>query len=230
MLQFKADGRVGELVINRPDAGNAFTGEMARQLGEIMREAAQKADIVIIRGEGADFTIGRDRHEPKGASPFDAFRQISAANAAMAAFPGILISKVRGRAFGFGVGLVMRSDIAFASQGAQFRLDEVEHGIPPMFIMEAMADHLAPKHALEIVLSGRQLSADDALRIGLVSRAVPAAALDEAVGDFVGLLRGRDRRVVLACKRYLRASAKLPADARPAFALIEQTEFAMSKA
>ena len=63
MLQFNADGRVAEIVINRPGAGNAFTGEMARQLGQIMREAAQSADVVIIRGEGADFTIGRDRHD-----------------------------------------------------------------------------------------------------------------------------------------------------------------------
>lgn len=229
MLQFKIEGRVGEIVINRPDAGNAFTGEMARQLGEIMREAAQSADVVTLAGKGADFTIGRDRHEPKSGSPFDAFRQISAANTAMAAFPGILISKVRGRAFGFGVGLVMRSDIAFASEDAQFRLDEVEHGIPPMFIMEAMADHLAPKHALEMVLSGRQLCAEEALRIGLVSN-VESAALDQAVDRFVETLRGRDRRVVLACKRYLRASARLPADARSAFALVEQTEFALSKA
>jgi enoyl-CoA hydratase/carnithine racemase len=228
MLQFQADGRIGEIVINRPDAGNAFTGEMARQLGQIMREAAQSADVVTIRGEGADFTIGRDRHEPKAASPFDAFRQISAANAAMAAFPGILISKVRGRAFGFGVGLVMRSDIAFASADAQFRLDEVEHGIPPMFIMEATVDHLAPKHALEMVLSGRQLGAEEALRIGLVSNVEPAA-LDKAVDRFVATLRSRDRRVVLACKRYLRASTKLPPDARSAFALVEQTEFALGK-
>ena len=48
MLQFKADGRIGEIVINRPDAGNAFTGEMARQLGEIMREVAQSADVITI--------------------------------------------------------------------------------------------------------------------------------------------------------------------------------------
>lgn len=229
MLQFTSDGRIGDIVIDRPDAGNAFTGEMARQLGQIMREAAQSVDVLTICGAGADFTIGRDRHEPKSGSPFDAFRQISAANAAMAAFPGILISKVRGRAFGFGVGLVMRSDIAFASEDAQFRLDEVEHGIPPMFIMEAMADHLAPKQALEMVLSGRQLGAEEALRIGLVSN-VEATALDAAVARFVDTLRGRDRRVVIACKRYLRAAARLPVDARPAFALVEQTEFALNKA
>ena len=229
MLQFRSDGRAGHVVINRPEAGNAFTGEMARQLGQIMREAAQSVDVLTICGAGADFTIGRDRHEPKSASPFEAFREISAANAAMAAFPGILISKVRGRAFGFGVGLVMRSDIAFASEDAQFRLDEVEHGIPPMFIMEAMADHLAPKQALEMVLSGRQLGAEEALRIGLVSN-VEATALDKAVARFVDTLRSRDRRVLLACKRYLRLSSRLPADARPAFALIEQTEFALNRA
>ena len=229
MLEFKAADRVGEIVIRRPAAGNAFTGEMARQLGEIMRETARNADILTLSGEGDDFSIGRDRHEPKSGAPFDAFRHISAVNDAIAAFPGILISKVRGRAFGFGVGLVMRSDLAFAASDTQFGLDEVAHGIPPMFIMEAMVDHLAPKQALEIILSGRQFGAEEALRMGVVSQLAPAGALDQVVADFVAALRGKDRRVVLACKRYLRAVGKLPADARSAFALVEQTQFAMSK-
>jgi hypothetical protein len=55
------------------------------------------------------------------------------------------------------------------------------------------------------------------------------ARRDQAVGDFVTLVRGRDRSVVLACKRYLRAVRTMPRDARSAFALVEQTQFAASK-
>lgn len=229
MLDFRVSDRVGDITIRRPAAGNAVTGEMARQLGEIMLRAAQEADIVTLSGEGSDFTIGRDRHEPKSGAPFDTFRNISAVNQAIAAFPGILITRVRGRAFGLGVGLVMRSDIAIAADDARFTLDEVAHGIPPMFIMEEMVEHLAPKQALDVILSSREFGADAALQMGLVSRVVPASVLDETVNDFVAALSSRDRSVVLACKRYMRSVRKMPAEARAAFALVEQTQFALGK-
>jgi enoyl-CoA hydratase/carnithine racemase len=229
MLRFEFEERVGRIVIERAPAANAFTGEMVRQLGEIMLEAAQAADIVTLTGEGADFTVGRDREEPRSGSPFDAFRDISALNKAIAAFPGILITGVGGRAFGLGVGLIMRSDIAVAAADAQFALDEVKLGIPPMFIMEEILEHVPAKRALDIILSSREFGADEALQMGLLSRVVPAPRLEQTVSDFVAALRGCDRSVVLACKRYLRAVGRMPADARSAFALVEQTQFAMSK-
>jgi enoyl-CoA hydratase len=228
MIRFKADDRVSEIVIDRPSAGNAMTAEMARQLADALRDAAAKCDVLVIKGAGADFTTGRDRHEPKSGSPFDAFRTVSALNKALAAFPGIVLASVRGRAHGLGVGLVMRSDIAIASDSSEFGLDEVAHGIPPMFIMEEIVEHLPSKTAFDIVLSGRSFGANEALQMGLVSRVVPDRDLDKTVGDLVRTLLSRDRNVVLACKRYMRAVRQLPADARPAFALVEQTEFTLA--
>jgi enoyl-CoA hydratase/carnithine racemase len=227
MLKFNVEDRVGTIVIERASAGNAFTEEMVRQLGEIIRRAAQEADIVALSGAGPDFTIGRDRHEPKSGSPFDAFRNISALNKAIVEFPGVLITGVRGRAFGLGVGLIMRSDIAIAAADARFALDEVKIGIPPMFIMEQILEHLPAKRAIDFILTSREFGADEALQIGLVSRVVAPDDLDGTMGEFVATLCSRDRRVVLACKRYLRAVAKMPREARSAYALVEQTQFAM---
>ena len=123
----------------------------------------------------------------------------------------------------------MRSDIAIAADDARFALDEVSHGIPPMFIMEAIVDHLAPKHSLDIILSGREFGAEEALAIGLVSRVVPAASLEASVYGFAKELVERDPAVVMACKSYLRKIVSVPRNARSAFALVEQTEFAMNK-
>ena len=229
MLELTVADRVGTLVIRRPEAGNAFTAAMARQLGDCMKEAAQTADILELTGAGDDFTIGRDRHEPRSGTPFDAFQPISESNVAIAAFPGILIAKVKGRALGFGVGLVLRSDLAFVADNARFGLDEVAHGIPPMFIMEAMTGRVPPKRALDIILSGREFGAPEALDMGIASKVVPASALDAAVADFIASLRGKDQHVVRACKKYMRDVGAMPADARHAFALIEQTRFAQSK-
>src|SRR5262249_47252249 len=150
------EDRVGTIVIERASAGNVVTEEMVRQLGEIIRRAAEEADIVVLSGAGRNFTIGRDRHEPQSGSPFDAFRNISVLNKAIAEFPGVLITGVRGRAFGLGVGLVMRSDIAIAAADARFALDEVKIGIPPMFIMEQILEHLPAKRAIDFILTSRE--------------------------------------------------------------------------
>jgi enoyl-CoA hydratase len=96
-----------------------------------------------------------------------------------------------------------------------------------MFIMEQILEHLPAKRALDFILTGRAFGADEALQIGLVSRVVGPDDLDGTMGEFVATLRSRDRRVVLACKRYLRAVGKMPPEARSAYALVEQTQFAM---
>jgi enoyl-CoA hydratase/carnithine racemase len=229
MIRFEVEDRVGEIIIDRTSAANAFTADMVRQLTVSLNDAAASADILTLSAEGADFTVGRDREEPKTGSPFEAFGAISALNEAICAYPGIIIAVVRGRAFGLGVGLVARCDIAMAAVDAQFMLDEVKLGIPPMFVMEGIVDRLPAKQALDIVLSSREFGADEALQMGLVSRIAPAGQLDAAAAALVETLRGRDRSVILACKRYWRAVAAMPADARAAFALVEQTKFAMGK-
>jgi len=121
----------------------------------------------------------------------------------------------------------MRSDIAIAAANTRFALDEVKLGIPPMFIMEQILEHLPAKRALDFILTGREFGADDALQIGLISRVVGPDDLDGRMGEFVATLRSRGRRVVLACKRYLRAVGKMPPEARSAYALVEQTQFTM---
>jgi enoyl-CoA hydratase/carnithine racemase len=229
MIKFKITDHVGEIRFDRPAEGNAFTGEMVRQFHQALNGAIDKVDVLVLTGEGTDFTIGRDRKEPKSGAPYDAFRYINAVNQAIAAFPGIIIASVRGRAHGLGVGLTMRSDIAIAADDARFALDEVSHDIPPMFIMEAIVDHLAPKHTLDIILSGREFDAEEALKIGLLSRVVPEVSLDATVHAFAKELVGRDRAVVQACKAYLRKIVSVSREARSAFALVEQTEFAMNK-
>jgi enoyl-CoA hydratase/carnithine racemase len=229
MIKFRVQDRVGTIVIERAAAANAFTGEMVGQLRIALENARESADIVTLIGEGVDFSVGRDRVEPKTGSPFDAFGKISALNKVIAAYPGILIAVVRGRAFGLGVGLVMRSDLAIAAADARFALDEVKLGIPPMFIMEEIIEHLPSKRALDVVLTSREFGADEALDMGLVSRIVTGEQLEAAAGELVETLRGRDRSVILACKRYWRAAAKMPADARAAYALVEQTQFAQSR-
>jgi enoyl-CoA hydratase/carnithine racemase len=200
---------------------------MLIKTAEILETARNDCTLIVISAEGDDFSLGRDREEPKNpGGPFAAFSEISRINAAFAAFPGIVISAIQGRAFGFGLGLAMRSDIALAADDARFMLDEVSLGFPPMFLMEVILDHLPPKRALDLILTSREFSADEALAAGLVSRLVPAGGLNDALAEYIATLSDRDPDVLKACKHYLAQIRRMPPDAKPAHALVEQTRFA----
>jgi enoyl-CoA hydratase/carnithine racemase len=226
-VDFAIEKRVGRLVLQRPSASNAFTTEMLSQMLAALTRAASEADLLVISAAGDDFSLGRDRQDAKaGGAPFEAFKLITDVNAALGGFPGIAVCSAQGRAFGFAVGIVMRSDIALGADDARFMLDEVKLGIPPMFIMAEISEHLAPKTALDNVLSSREFGAAEAREIGLLSRVVPSKDLQGAADELVRELRARDPAVLLASKRYFAAVRQLPSAARGAYALVEQTRFA----
>lgn len=225
MIDFAVDNRIARLVLQRPSASNAFTAEMLSQLLAAVTRAAAEADILAISAAGGDFSLGRDRQDVKaGPPPFEAFKLITDVNAAFASFPGIAVCSVQGRAFGFAVGMVMRSDIALAATDARFMLDEVKLGIAPMFILAEIGEHLAPKAALDIVLSSRELGAAEARELGLVSRVV--TDLKGETENLLKELRSRDAEVLKTSKRYFGAVRRLALEARGAYALVEQTRFA----
>lgn len=228
MIRFDQSGGIGRMVLQRADASNAFTSAMLDRTAAILETARNDCTVLVISAEGDDFSLGRDRAEPKhGGGPFMAFSEISRVNAAFAAFPGIVVTAIRGRAFGFGLGLAMRSDIAIAANDARFMLDEVSLGFPPMFLMEVILDHAPPKRALDLILTSRGFDAREALEAGLISRIAAAGELNEEIDAFVATLAQRDPDVLAACKQYLSDIRRMPADARPSHALVQQTRFAV---
>jgi enoyl-CoA hydratase/carnithine racemase len=227
LVDLRVENGVARLVLARPGAANAFTGTMMAEFLAAVNRAAGEAQLLAISAAGEDFSVGRDRQDAKaGPAPFEAFKLITDLNTALAGFPGIVVASVQGRAFGFGVGIVMRSDIALAADDARFALDEVKLGIPPMFIMAEILEHLPPKSALDIVLSSREFGAAEAREMGLVSRVLPRERLQVAAEELVRELASRDPAVLRAAKRYLASVRELPRAARAAYALVEQTRFA----
>ncbi|MBI78342.1 MAG: hypothetical protein CMM53_11285 [Rhodospirillaceae bacterium] len=226
MIRYEQDGKVGRLYLQRSSHANAFTSEMLERVAELMESAKNEADIIAIHAVGEDFSVGRDRGEPKVAGgPYDTFKKISRVNAAFSDFPGIIISAVKGRIYGFGLGIAMRSDVAIAADSSRFKLDEVSLGFPPMFLMEVILDHLPAKRALDLIISSREFGADEALEMGLISRTARAPALENEVDEFVKLLASRNSNVLKSCKAYLKTIIEIPTSARPNYALVEQVQF-----
>jgi methylglutaconyl-CoA hydratase len=92
-----------------------------------------------------------------------------------------VVSTVRGRALAGGAGLATACDLVLAHEGAEFGYPEVRIGFVPAMVMSMLRRAVGEKHAADLVLTGRIISAEEAERIGLVSRVVPAATFDDEI-------------------------------------------------
>ena len=161
-VRHEVDGRLSRIVLDRPEAANRIHSTMMRQLIDALAAAtAAGSDVVLITAAGRDFSVGRDQHEalPDGFSKLDNTRLIVDANRLLTGFPGITVAAAQGRALGFGCGVVVQSDIALAAASAELGFDEVHHGTAPAFVMSYLEEHVGPKRALDLIVTGRTLSA-----------------------------------------------------------------------
>jgi enoyl-CoA hydratase len=188
-LRLEREGPVAWCVIDRPSARNAFTPAMYYGIKQAVRLVNRDADLaaLIITGTGDVFAPGGDlggRSEP-GESvpdevgydilPFLAIRDSGAP----------VIAAVNGICQAGGLLIAMLADIAVVSDRATFRVPELLRGIPDATYAAVLPAHAGVAVARDLLLSARPFGAEEALRLGLVSRVVPhdelrAAALEAA--------------------------------------------------
>jgi enoyl-CoA hydratase/carnithine racemase len=214
--------RVARIRFDRPEQDNRIHSTMMRQFIDAVAAAIEsKADVMLITASGPDFTVGRDQREslPPGATRMDNIGLIVKANDLLNDFPGITVTSVRGRALGFGCGVVVQSDISLASDTALLGFDEVHHGTAPSFVMSYLEDYVGRKRALDLIVTGRVLPSAEAERYGMVSRVVPADLLDEATEALVARLLASPGELLARCKAYLREVRTVSPDERMRHAL-----------
>jgi enoyl-CoA hydratase/carnithine racemase len=214
---FAHTGGVARITLNRPDHANTLTyAAMTGYLDALEQAHASGATVLVVSGAGADLTVGRDKGERvPGVTRADNLRLILRANELLASFPGITVTAVRGRAFGFGTGIGLHSDIAIAADTAILGFDELAAGLPPLVVLTYLYRHVTPKAADDLVLTARRIGAAEALALGLVSRVVAEADLDTTVERTVAELAGREPSALRLLKEFA-AEAKSPDATRPA--------------
>ena len=192
LLREQADG-IAVLTLNRPDARNALSEAMLAALGDAFASIAADRTIraVVLAANGPAFSAGHDmkeltarRTDADGGRAY--FKQIMEACSAVmqmvVRLPQPVIAAVEGVASAAGCQLVASCDLAVASQSARFVTPGVNIGLFCSTPMVALSRNVHRKAAMEMLLTGDMVSADEALRIGLVNRVVPAgAARDEAL-------------------------------------------------
>jgi methylglutaconyl-CoA hydratase len=173
----QADPRgVVTLTLNRPEVHNAFNLEVIRELQAFFRDldADPTARVVVLRGEGKSFSAGADLDWMKAQSEASPAENRAGAVEMAAMFAAIdncrhpVVAVIQGAALGGGTGLTCAADIAIAAPNAMFGFTEVRLGIVPAVISPYAIRRLGFSQARAQFLLGGRISAEEALRMGLV--------------------------------------------------------------
>jgi enoyl-CoA hydratase len=182
------------VTINRPDKLNALNDEVIRELGQAALEAAARDEVrgVILTGAGSKaFVAGADISELAGQNPLRGKERSLAGQAVFRRFEALrkpVIAAVNGFCLGGGCELAMACHLRIASESSRFGQPEVKLGIGPGYGATVRLPRLVGRgRALELLLTGAMIDAQEAWRIGLVNRVVPA---DRLLSETETLLRG----------------------------------------
>ncbi|PKP81964.1 MAG: enoyl-CoA hydratase [Alphaproteobacteria bacterium HGW-Alphaproteobacteria-18] len=182
-IQFEQKGRVALVTLNRPDALNALNAEVMREVVDCFAAIDRNKDIAvsILTGAGRAFAAGADIREMQPQSFSDMYvDDYFAGWDRFAASRKPVIAAVNGFALGGGCELAMMCDVIIASDKAKFGQPEIKLGVTPgMGGSIRLTKAVGKAKAMDLVLTGRMIDADEADRIGLVSRVVPHDALME---------------------------------------------------
>ena len=184
------DGRVGIVSLNRAAAQNALSGSMADELAESLRAISADEDVwvVILRANGDKaFCVGADLKE-RAAFTLEDFhanrKQIRGVFEALRAVRQPVVSAPFGFALGGGMELVLSCDIVIAAENTMFGLPEARVGLLPAGGgTQLLARKVGLARAKELILRGRQFSAEEAREMGLIAKVVPDYALEETALD-----------------------------------------------
>lgn len=210
------DGAIGVVTLNRPQALNALSYGLVKDLSLAMQELDQEADIrvIVVTGGEKVFAAGADIKEMADKGPFDApVLERLAYRDKINKISKPVIAAVNGFALGGGCELAMSCDIIVASENARFGQPEVNLGIIPGSGGTQRLTHVLGKHrAMELVLTGDMLTAPDAERLGLVNRVVPNELVLEEAKNIAKKIAAKPALAIRAAKEAVLKSANAALD------------------
>jgi len=196
----RADG-VGRIILARPEKKNALDLAAARELRESLREFAADSAVrvVLLSAQGDDFCAGADLSALNALLDADAATQLQDAEAlgdvfrVMREMPQVVVAAVRGRALAGGAGLATACDIVIAHEDARFGYPEVRVGFVPAMVMAILRRLVGEKRAFELVATGRQVNAPEAMELFVRG---DAQVHHEQAGDATRCMRIKSSNVI----------------------------------
>jgi len=209
LLLSSVEAGILSLTLNRPDKRNALNSELIDLLHQALERADLDAEVraVLIRGAGKDFCAGADLDELLASADRDLAENEAAALRLGTLFrrvrelPKPVLAMVHGRALAGGAGLATACDLVIAGSGAQLGYPEIQRGFAPAMVMALLRRLVGEKVALDLVLTGRVLTAEEARSAGLVSRVVPDSELEREALALAGRLASSSATAIGISKR-----------------------------
>jgi enoyl-CoA hydratase/carnithine racemase len=214
-VRLDRDGPVATISLCRPAVLNAQTPAMWAEMDAIARDLPGDVRVVVVRGEGRAFSAGLDRQAAAGGDLAKlAASEDSAALSRIEGFqraftwlhrPDIVtIAAVHGHAIGAGFQLALACDLRVVADDAKFSMAEVALGlVPDLGGTKRLVELVGYARAMELCVTGRRVSADEADKIGLANLVVPAGELDGAVRDLTAAVLAGNRDAIVEIKALL---------------------------
>jgi len=215
-------GHVLWLTLNRPDQRNPLSSQMIAALAEAVSAAGDdsRVRVIVIASTGPVFSAGHDLREmgrrdgetkkERAARVRGILDDCARMMLTIVHSPKAVIACVEGVATAAGCQLVSACDLALASEQARFCTPGVNIGTFCTTPLVGIGRNIHRKHAMEMALTGEMMSAADAVRFGLVNRALPADALRAEVGALAAKIAGKSARAIRAGKETFYRQVDMP--------------------
>ncbi|MFC7401772.1 enoyl-CoA hydratase [Citricoccus sp. GCM10030269] len=200
----ETDGRVATITLNRPEALNALNARLTEELLDAATGFDSDPGIgaIVLTGSEKAFAAGADITEMAALSFTEAYTSdLFGAWSRLSEVRTPMIAAVAGHALGGGCELAMIADIIIAADNASFGQPEIKLGIiPGMGGSQRLIRAIGKSKAMEMVLTGRTMKAEEAERAGLVSRVVPVAELLSVATDLAATIAGTSKPISMLAK------------------------------
>ena len=210
-VRFEREGPVGSIVLNNPPQ-NRIGRQMMRDLIDAVAEAsASDIRVLLVRGDGPDFSFGGDVREWPDATPQElrsfVFR-VTAAFHAIELLPIPTVAVIQGAAYGGGRELALSCDLILAAQSAHFRFVEATISLPPLAGgVQRLAERIGRSAAARLILLAQRVSASELANLQVVSKVVADTELDDEAVALAAQLATGPTRAHAATKALLQAWA-----------------------
>jgi 2-(1,2-epoxy-1,2-dihydrophenyl)acetyl-CoA isomerase len=216
-IEYTVADHVATITLNRPDVYNAFNDQLTTELADALKSAERDKEVrvIILTGAGKAFCSGQDLADLKdryasGVAP-DLSRDIRTRYnpiiTRICTMPKPVIAAVNGVAAGAGCSLALACDLRIASEHASFIELFINVGLVPdsgsTYFLPRLIGHA---RAMELCCTGEKVPAEEALRLGLVNRVVPADQLLDESGKVAGRLASLPGRAIALTKRLMNRS------------------------
>ena len=216
------DGAIGRLIFNQPERRNAISFAMWQAIPDVIADfvADNAIRVIVVSGAGGKaFSAGNDISEfstrrASNEQIADYNAASGRAYAALAEAPKPVIARIEGYCIGGGLEVSQLCDLQIAADDARFAVTPARLGLGYKYDdVRLLLANISAKHAKELLFTGRQFGAAEAMQMGLVNRVAPSAELNELVDDYARGIAENAPLSVRAAKGIIAEAVKAPAEA-----------------